>query len=312
MDLNLRRLRYFVTTAEELSFGRAAQKLHVAQPVLSRQIAILEKELGVTLLHRSPRGTALTSAGTALLDEARTLLDHATRLQRHARLAARGQTHLTLGFMPGITVTAVVSRLRDAFPDLTVDVVRTRWEDQTEMVHDGRVDASFVRLPVSPDGLTVVALDEEPRLVALARDHPLTRNDSITMADIALLDLLQPPESHPDWRDAALAVRPDALTAARDDLPVVHTVEEKLEQVAQGRGIILLPESAAAYYNRPDVVYRYVTGLAPVRTALAYDRSRASAPLEQLVRIAVAHHASGGPAPARPGTARPAGSYEGT
>lgn len=288
MDLNTRRLRYFVVTAEELDFGRAAEKLHIAQPVLSRQVGTLERELGVTLLRRSPGGTALTDVGAALLDEVRTLLENATRLQRRARLAARGEDHLSVGVMPGVSVTAVVEELRELHPELTVDVVRTRWDDQVEVVHDGRVDASFVRLPVPAQDLTIVPLFEEPQLVALPQGHPLSHGDRPSLADIALLDLLQPPDSQPAWRDAAAAVRPDALTTVRDTLPVVSTVEEKLEQVAQGRGIVLLPESAARFYNRPEVVYRSVDGLPGMQTALAHEHGRRSVHLDRLVEIAVA------------------------
>src|ERR1700753_3985859 len=116
MDLDLRKLRYFVTVAEELSFVRAAARLHIAQPVLTRQIKALEHELGAELFARSTRGTALTGAGTALLDDARAILRTATRLQRQVRLAARGGSRLTIGFMPGILVTDVARELTARFP----------------------------------------------------------------------------------------------------------------------------------------------------------------------------------------------------
>ncbi|PJJ70731.1 DNA-binding transcriptional LysR family regulator [Diaminobutyricimonas aerilata] len=291
-DLSIRRLRYFVVTAEELNFGRAAEKLHIAQPVLSRQIATLEKELGVTLFERSARGTVLSPAGAALVEDARALLASATRLQRQARTVARGQTRFTIGFMPGVPITPVVRRLRELFPELTVDVVRTGWESQVDVVHDGRVDASFVRLPVSRDDLELVPLFRERRLVALPEGHPLATGDLPSLADIALLDLLQPPDTHPEWRDAAAAARPDALTTARETLPVVSTVEEKLEHVAGGRGIVLLPESAATFYTRPDIVYREVEGLGEAETALAFERSRMTPVLQQLIRIALAAYSA--------------------
>lgn len=287
MDLNLRRLRYFVVTAEQLHFGKAAERLHIAQPVLSRQIATLERELGVTLLQRSSQGTELTNAGVEVLDAARRLLEGAIRLERRARLAGRGQTHFTIGFMPGISVTALSRRLGERFPDIEVDVVRTGWLDQVEVVRDGRVDASLVRQPADTTGMAVVPMFSEPRLVALPEGHHLADGAAPSLADLALIDLLQPPDSHPDWRDAAAAARPDALTTARQRLPVVDTVEEKLEQVAEGRGIVLLPESAATFYNRPDVVYRYVEGLAAVHTVLVFDPTRASPLLRALREIVV-------------------------
>jgi DNA-binding transcriptional LysR family regulator len=284
MDLDLRKVRYFLAVADELNFGRAAERLHVAQPVLSRQIAALERDLHVQLFERSSRGTRLTPAGAALLEEARTLLGRATAWQRRARLAARGRSHLTIGFMPGIIITAATTELLRQFPELTIDVVRTGWDDQVAVLHDGRVDASFVRLPVADDGLVVVPLFEEPRVVACAQGHPLASRADVTLADVAEFDLLQPPDSQPEWRDAVRARRPSALQAARDDLPVVRTVEEKLEHVASGRGIVLLPESTAMFYSRPDVVYRYVADLPPTGTALAYEASRGNSP--ELVALA--------------------------
>jgi DNA-binding transcriptional LysR family regulator len=288
VDLDLRKVRYFVVVAEELNYGRAARRLHVAQPVLSRQITALERELGVTLFHRSKRGTELTAAGQELVEDARVLLGRAAALRRRARVAGRGLKHITIGFMPGIIVTDVVRRLRDRFADLAVDVLRTGWEEQVDVIHDGRVDVSFVRLPVPSQDLSIVPLYREPRLVALAQGHPLAQQSSVTLADLAMLDLLQPPDALPEWRDAAAARRPGALTDARVGLPIVRTVEEKLEYVAAGRGIVVVPESTAMFYHRADITYRYVDDLGPVETALAHDERRISPELTALVEIAVA------------------------
>src|ERR1700761_9287 len=98
MDLDLRKLRYFVAVAEELHFGRAADRLHIAQPVLSRQIRVLEGELGTELFLRDRRGTVLTPAGEQLVDEARLLLAHADALLRRVRAAGEGVTRFTIGF----------------------------------------------------------------------------------------------------------------------------------------------------------------------------------------------------------------------
>jgi DNA-binding transcriptional LysR family regulator len=171
-DLDLRKLRYFVAVANELNYGRAAQSLHIAQPVLSRQISALENELGVILFERSKRGTQLTQAGLVVRDEATALLRAAAALQRRARVAGREGTHVTIGFMPGLIVTPIVRLMEERFPGLRVDVVRTSWDDQIEMVHDGRVDASFVRLPVPRRGLTVVPLFAGPRVHPPRRGAP--------------------------------------------------------------------------------------------------------------------------------------------
>jgi DNA-binding transcriptional LysR family regulator len=285
-DLDLRKLRYFVAVANELNYGRAAKSLHIAQPVLSRQISMLENELGVILFARSKRGTQLTDAGSVLRDEATALLRAAAALQRRARVAGREGSHFTIGFMPGLIVTPIVRLMEERFPGLRVDVVRTSWDDQIEMIHDGRVDASFVRLPVPRRGLTVVPLFAERRVVVLPLDHPLLERSVVTVDDLAEFDLIQDPEAVPEWRDAVEKLRPAALVTDRVAPPAARTVEEKLEQVAVGRGIIVLPESTATFYTRPDVVHRYVIDLADGEVALAFDSRRTSREIESIVEIA--------------------------
>src|ERR1700735_659427 len=121
MDLDLRKLRYFVAVAEELHFGRAAERLHIAQPVLSRQIRALEEELRSQLFVRDRRQTELTAAGQQLLEDARPLLANADALRRRVARTARGPDRFTVGFMPGLLVTAAVRSLGVAHPDLRVD-----------------------------------------------------------------------------------------------------------------------------------------------------------------------------------------------
>ncbi|MCS4275879.1 DNA-binding transcriptional LysR family regulator [Mycetocola sp. BIGb0189] len=285
-DLDLRKLRYFLVVAEELNYGRAAERLHIAQPVLSRQITALEGELGATLFERSSRGTRLTETGTALVDDARALLAGAAALQRRARTAGRQGPHLTIGFMPGLIITSVVRDLVERFPGLTVDVQRTGWDTQVETLLDGSIDASFVRLPVPRRGLHVIELLQEPRVAVLPTGHPLLELEEITLAALTAENLLQDPDAVPEWRDAVLTVRPNALSLDRIGLPVVNTVEEKLEYVAAGRGIVILPASTAAFYTRGDVVSRAVSDLPHGRVGLAIPADRQTPVLTALSEIA--------------------------
>jgi DNA-binding transcriptional LysR family regulator len=279
-DLDLRKLRYFLAVAEELSFIRAAERLHIAQPVLTRQIRVLEKELGVELFVRSTRGTALTSAGAELVDDARAILRSAMAVQRRVRHAARGGSRLTIGFMPGILPTETVRALRERFADLRVDVVRTCWDDQVEMVLDGRIDASFVRFPIKRRGLTVIPLYTEPRVVVLPATHPLAARETVSVADLAGLDLLQDPQAVPEWREASAAAQGTAQSPPR-----ARTVEEKLEMVAGELGVVILPTSTAEFYTRPDVTYRPVEDMAPNQVALAYQAGRDSVELRAIEEI---------------------------
>ena len=273
-DLDLRRLRYFLATAEALNFGRAAERLHIAQPVLTRQIRVLENELGLTLFERSSRGTRLTDAGSALLDDARSLLRTANALQSHARRTARTPHQLSIGFMPGIVPTPLVHALRERFPDLAVEVLRTSWDDQVDVVHDGRADLSFVRLPIDRRDLTVIPAFSEPRVAVVSRDHPLATGE-VTLEALAELPLLQDPAAVPELFGTAAAAqaRPSA------------TVEEKLERVAIEKGVVILPESTARFYTRPDVVIREVEGLAPSEVALIHAKGRSSAVIDAAVQI---------------------------
>jgi DNA-binding transcriptional LysR family regulator len=281
-DVDLRKLRYFVAVAEHLHFGRAAEALHIAQPVLSRQIRALEDELKVQLFARDKRATELTTAGRQLLADAGPLLASADALRRRVARAARGPDSFTIGFMPGLIVTDAVCALAARHPQLTVDVLRTNWDDQTEVLHDGRVDVSYVRLPVDQSGLQVKALLTEPRVAVLPAGHRLAGKGTITIADLADEHLLQHPDAVPEWRDIATEMRAQGRRAA----PAFRTVEEKLEHVAAGQGIVLLPLSTAAFYTRPGIAYSHVSDVGPSQVCLAWDATRRSKLLQDFAAIA--------------------------
>jgi DNA-binding transcriptional LysR family regulator len=281
-DVDLRKLRYFVAVAEQLHFGRAAESLHIAQPVLSRQIRALEDELKVQLFARDNRGTELTPAGRQLLADARPLLANADALRRRVARAARGPGTFTIGFMPGLIVTDAVRAMMDRHPQLTVDVLRTSWDDQTEVIRDGRADVSYVRLPADQRGLQIRPLLTEPRVAVLPDEHRLAGKNSISIGDLADDHLLQDPEAVPEWRDIATELR----NRHRPNAPIFRTVEEKLEHVAAGHGIVLLPLSTAAFYTRPGVSYTHVSDIPPNQVCLAWDATRRSPLIQDFAAIA--------------------------
>jgi DNA-binding transcriptional LysR family regulator len=162
--MELRTLRYFVTVAEELHFGRAAARLHMSQPPLSRAIKQLETELGAPLFDRSPAGVSLTAVGTVLLDEARGLLDQADRVRLRVATAA-GAATLTLGILgdstdPGIRRLAGLHRRRH--PRVEVRTRETDLTDPTCGLHAGLVDIALTRKPFDETGLTVHELRADP------------------------------------------------------------------------------------------------------------------------------------------------------
>ena len=267
--LDLERIRRFVAVAEELHFGRAAARLHIAQPVLSRQIRALEDELRVQLFVRDRRATELTAAGRQLLEDARPLLASAEALRRRVM---RGTSTFTIGFMPGITVTDAVRELIARHPGTEVELVRTTWDDQVEVLHDGRADVSVVRLPVDRRGLSLRPMFGEARVAVLRADHRLAGKESVAVADLAGEHLLNDPAAVPEWRDVAVEIREGTSPGYR----AFGSVEEKLEHVAAGGGIAIVPLSTSEYYTRPDVTCVPVSDLPPNEVCLAWLAARRS------------------------------------
>jgi DNA-binding transcriptional LysR family regulator len=283
VDVDLRKVRYFVAVAEHLNFGRAAQALHIAQPVLSRQIRALEQELKVQLFERDKRATRLTPAGQALLEDGRALLAAADATRRRLADVAAGERVFTVGFMPGLIVTAAVSEFSRRHPEVTVEVLRTDWINQTDVIHDGTVDVGYLRLPVDLRGLTTEPLLSEQRVAVVPAGHRLAGKDSVLVADLAAEHLLQDPEAVPEWRDIAVELR-DGQPPGR--IPFFRTVEEKLEHVAAGHGIVVLPLSTATFYTRADISHVLVGDIAPNQVCLAWDSLRHSPLIGDYVAIA--------------------------
>ncbi|WP_017586136.1 LysR family transcriptional regulator [Nocardiopsis ganjiahuensis] len=266
MDLDLRKLRYFATVADRLHFGRAAEELHIAQPVLSRQIRALEKDLGAALFTRDSHGVALTDAGRQLLEDAGPLLASAHAVRRRVAVAAFGSRRLVVGFRSGIPVIPATRAFEAQHPDVVVDVQRMEWDDQAPMLLDGRVDVGYVRLPIDGTGLRLTPLYTEPLMVVLPTDHPLAHKEEVTEADLAGEPLV--------WH-ADASTQPTSRPHPDSGLRV-RGVEEKLEHVAAGRGISFVGRSETVFYSRPDISYVPVTDLAPDQVYLAMAASRAS------------------------------------
>jgi DNA-binding transcriptional LysR family regulator len=143
--LDLRKLRYFVAVAEELHFGRAAERLYIAQPVLSRLIRKLEQEVGTDLLVRSSRKVALTPAGEQFLDEARSLLTAADAAWRRMDNIAHGGANLTVGFFIGDDFSAAWRAFSETHPDVAIRLKRIYWHNQTDVLAGGEVDGCVAK-----------------------------------------------------------------------------------------------------------------------------------------------------------------------
>ncbi|MFD4574132.1 LysR family transcriptional regulator [Streptomyces sp. NPDC058417] len=294
MDIDLRRLRYFVTVARELSFVRAASLLHMTQPALSRQIGALEHDLGTRLLDRDRRGTSLTPAGRQLLEDAVPLLAASVALQRRTRLAGRDAAHFTIGFMPGVQATPIIREFARLAPRLSIDVVHTTVTDQLPYLLDGRVDVCFVRLPLPEESLKVVPLFPEPRVVALPATHPLADAPSVALAKLHDLPLLQDRAEVPEWHGPVTDLAPPPGQDHRRP----PTIEESLQRVALGLGVFVLPAGIAGFYRRDDVRCVPLEDVAPGMVALAQGRHRTMPELDRFARLAISMLGPGGSGPA--------------
>ncbi len=175
--MELRHLRYFVAVAEELHFGRAAQRLQMAQPPLSQQIRQLEQELGVELLYRTKRTVRLTEAGLAFLHQARQILVQSEQAIEVAQRASRGEVgRLAIGFVGSATYSLLptaVRSFRHQFPDVRLMLHEMTTSEQIEALHDDRIQVGFIRPPISDDKLSVETVLQESFVAVLPEAHPL-------------------------------------------------------------------------------------------------------------------------------------------
>ncbi|WP_255345689.1 LysR family transcriptional regulator [Streptomyces chartreusis] len=284
MDVHVRDLRYFVAVAEELHFTRAAERLYVSQPALSKQVRALERHLGVELFRRDPQGVTLTEAGAALLPHARRVLDawsEGSAALEAARVAARSTLVVGMSTSPGRggLLPAIRSRFTAAHPDTVLRLRQVSWEDPTAGLADGDADIAFVWLPL-PDaeryGWTVVA--EEPRLVALPDTHRLASRTEIDFADLLDEPFLALPAGAGPLRDYWLALEERAGRPPRIGAEIAGT-EETYEALVAGLGVCLVATGNAPLITLGGVVTRPVRGLAPSRFALAWRREDARRPL---------------------------------
>jgi DNA-binding transcriptional LysR family regulator len=273
MDLDLRKLRYFVTVAERLHFGQAAAALYITQPALSRQIRQLEQELNVELLERTSRQVSLTAAGKRLAEDGARLLAASQAAIDQARRAGQGEQSLTLGFMLGMDIAPVTQEFTGIHPEVELLLQRLRWWNHAAAIRDGRVDAGFVRLPLPADGLETEELYTELVCVALPAGHPLAALPSVKLTQLASEPVLLYAEADAAWNAAwTFDPRPDGSHPLAG--PYVHDMEEILAYVRAGRGVAYLPVPVTAGIAPHGVTFVTVDDVPPGRVVLAWDKER--------------------------------------
>ncbi|MFY4721530.1 LysR family transcriptional regulator [Streptomyces sp. LaBMicrA B280] len=263
-DLELRLVRCFTVVAEHQHFGRAAADLHVAQPALSRQIQRLEKYLGTRLLDRNPQGTRLTPAGQTFLPRAQALL----RAARQAELAVRAEARterIAIGYVEDLVVTVAVRELRRRHPDAEITTRHLSCRD-VGALSDKRVDALIARapLPLAADDLSITLLYEEPRMLVVPREHPLADRASVTAEELAGQEVAPCAFETAEWASYRI------LGAG---LPSIESYDDKLELVASGRAIAVLPVGDRRSSLRPDLVTVPIEGAPPSHVVLVSRKS---------------------------------------
>jgi DNA-binding transcriptional LysR family regulator len=274
MAVESRVLRYFVAVAEERSFTRAAGRLGIAGPALSRAIRNLETELGVRLLERSTRVVELTEPGAVLLTHARPALEALDAAARRAVRASAPHRSLLLavkadadgGLLEDILATTAAQT--DAEP---VAVRLCGWREHTRLLRTGEADAALMFEPCDPGGIDTDVIAIEPRAAALPADHPLAGAGRIRLAD--------------------LDISPEQVSERAEhdiDMHGVHDLAQLLALIGLGATTTVLPQSVAARYPRQAVAYVPIEDCPPATLVIAWPEHSHSRGVAALVRAAAA------------------------
>ncbi|MFF3889346.1 LysR family transcriptional regulator [Streptomyces sp. NPDC001914] len=291
-DLEVRQLRYFVAVAEELHFGRAAGRLGMAQPPLSRAIRDLERQLGVTLFERTTRQVRLTAAGDVLLREARTALEAVTAAAHRARQAGSTSPRLRIALKADVD-GGLLPQILDAYGTddaaLPPELVLGGFGKQPQALRDGLADVALVLCPFDDRGLDSEPLLTEPALVALAAADPLAARTRLCLADLAGRELPggAPADHGPSAEHRSGAGRP------------ASNLSEIFSLVETGSVVFFSPASVARRYPRPEIAYRPVSDLPDSTLAVAWPQDARSPAVAAFVRAACAV-AAAAPAQAEP------------
>ncbi|MEV6716684.1 LysR family transcriptional regulator [Lentzea sp. NPDC051208] len=274
-DLETRELRYFVAVAEELHFGRAAERLGIAQPPLSRAIRQLEHRLGVQLLDRDRRGVALTDAGRVLLHEARPALDAVAAAARRTRRAGDPRRPLVLVTKAGASHELLQRLLGAAEAETPVEVLLCEVGEQAGLLRDGSADVAIMHRPFDDlAGFDTEDLLTEGQVAILPAAHPLAARDQLTFAEVR------------DVPDLPIARWPRLDGSYPDGPgPEVRTQSKLAQLVALGRTLLVIPASSRAW-QWPEHVAVPVVDAPDVTTVLAWQPGNRSQALASFVRTA--------------------------
>jgi DNA-binding transcriptional LysR family regulator len=256
--VELRHIRYFEAVAAERNFTRAAERLGVAQPPLSRQIKELEVEVGVALFDRDSRPIRLTEAGRIFHEQATRILSSTEQLRRSMqRLSETGRRRFVVGFVASIVygmMPKVIRDFRASSDGLEIQLLEMTTLEQVVALKDGRIDAGLGRIRIDDPAIKRHVLQEEPLIAAIGSADPLARADSIALSDLLARKLLvYPSQPRPSYADQVLRILRDH-GLVHDDVEEVRDVQVALGLVASEAGLALVP-SSMRHVQRDDITY---------------------------------------------------------
>ncbi len=283
--MDFRLLRYFVMVADERHFGRAAARLHITQPSLSRAVKQLENDLGAVLLDRSPAGATLTAAGAALYDEARTLLDQVEHAR--ARVAtAVGTATLTIGTLADTVEQAgapLATAFRDRHPGVVVRIRESDFTDPTTGLRAGLVDVALTRAPFDVTGIHTHLLRSDPVGAVLRTDDPLADRAVLHLDDLAGRRWFR----FPDGTDPVWSTYWAGGSDTRRDGPIVRTAHECLQAVRWNGTVGLIPLG----HDLPDGLTAVeLADQPPSQLVVAWSNNDTSPLVRSFITIAAALH----------------------
>lgn len=288
--MEIRHLRYFEALAATLNFSHAAQRLHVAQPELSRQIQQLENELGVALVDRSTRPIKLTEAGQFFYDQTLQLLSRVQQTVESTRRIGEGKRRrLSVGFVPSMLYGLIPQILREfseAHDNLDVALVELTSLQQVRALQDGSIDIAFSRLSLANDGILHQVIDEEPVVAVMSVASALAKKKSLAMAELVKHTVvLYPAQPRPSFADEVLRHFRAHGHAVRH-LQEANGLQTAIGLVAAGAGVSLVPASVQRL-QRDDVAYRPLAETNVTSIVVMSSRSNDTSPLLAELRQAM-------------------------
>jgi len=290
--MELRQVRSFLSIAETLHFSRTAELIHLSQPALSLQIRALEAEVGVRLLERNRRRTALTAAGRAFRDAAIQGISQLDRATRNARLAAAGKLGLLrIGFISTAgseLVPAIIRRFRELNPEVEFSLRNILTAEQIQMLEGGALDVGFLRLPIGGHTrLDVTTIHREPFVLVVPSSHELAKKKKVRLKEVAGQDFVMYDRAHaPGFHDLLFSMLRQAgiVPNVRQSAAEMPTL---ISLVAAGMGISILPRSAVTHSVAAVVGCEIADAIPRSEIALALGKGNSSAVVDNFRALAL-------------------------